>query len=260
MISKTFRIALAIVVASFAVSSAAGATCSNASLSGPYGFTTGGTNAAGAPVTHVSQFTFDPTTGTYTGESIASEGGVIITSPITATYAVAANCTVTATVTTGSQSQNLAFVVTSTGFLAIDQKTGVISQGFGVKQGSPTCTNAGVEGSFGFNVAGVLLAGARGGVTGPVAFIGELEFSVDASGNGVISGNIAGIEDGTVLTFAGEPVTGSYAVDPKCRGWAAITPQGLPEMHFRFVVVDGGNEMLAIETNDDTVVSGTLQR
>ena len=165
MISRTFRVALIIVLASFALSSAAWATCSNASLSGPYGFTTGGTNAAGAPVTHVSQFTFDPTTGTYTGESIASEGGVIITTPVTATYAVAANCTVTATVTTGSQSQNLAFVVTSTGFLAIDQKTGVISQGFGVKQGSPTCTNAGVEGSFGFNVAGVLLAGARGGVT-----------------------------------------------------------------------------------------------
>jgi hypothetical protein len=31
-------------------------------------------------------------------------------------------------------------------------------------------------------------------------------------------------------------------------------------MHFRFAVVDGGNEMLAIETDPDTVVSGTLQR
>jgi hypothetical protein len=31
-------------------------------------------------------------------------------------------------------------------------------------------------------------------------------------------------------------------------------------MHFRLVVVDGGKEMLAIETDADTVVSGTLQR
>jgi len=39
MISKTFRIALTIVLASFALSSAAwAATCSNASLSGTYGF------------------------------------------------------------------------------------------------------------------------------------------------------------------------------------------------------------------------------
>ena len=31
-------------------------------------------------------------------------------------------------------------------------------------------------------------------------------------------------------------------------------------MHFSFVVVDDGKEMLAIETDADTVVSGTLQR
>jgi len=33
-------------------------------------------------------------------------------------------------------------------------------------------------------------------------------------------------------------------------------PKGLPEMHFHFVVVDCGKQLLAIET----VVSGTLQR
>jgi hypothetical protein len=31
-------------------------------------------------------------------------------------------------------------------------------------------------------------------------------------------------------------------------------------MHFSFVVVDCGKELLAIETDADTVVSGTLQR
>jgi len=46
MISKTFRIARMIVIASFALSSAAwAATCSNASLSGTYGFLGEGTNA-----------------------------------------------------------------------------------------------------------------------------------------------------------------------------------------------------------------------
>lgn len=49
MISKTFRIARMIVLASFALSSAAGATCSNASLSGTYGFLHGGVDAHGAP-------------------------------------------------------------------------------------------------------------------------------------------------------------------------------------------------------------------
>ena len=41
---------------------------------------------------------------------------------------------------------------------------------------------------------------------------------------------------------------------------ATITPKGHSEMHFSFVVVDDGKEMLAIETDADTVVSGTLQR
>jgi hypothetical protein len=30
-------------------------------------------------------------------------------------------------------------------------------------------------------------------------------------------------------------------------------------MHFQLVVVDGGNKMLAIETDANTVVSGTLE-
>ena len=37
-------------------------------------------------------------------------------------------------------------------------------------------------------------------------------------------------------------------------------PKGLPEMHFHFVVVDCRKELLAVETDPDTVVSGTLQR
>ena len=74
----------------------------------------------------------------------------------------------------------------------------------------------------------------------------------------VVSRRIAGSEDGTFLTFAEEPVTGSYRVGTDCRGRATITPEGHSEMHFSLVVVDSGNEMLALETDADTVVSGTL--
>ena len=255
MVSKMCRIASMIVLGTFVFSSAAwAATCSNASLSGTYGLLKGGTDRAGQPTTGVSQLTFDSTKGTYTGEDTSSHDGVITTVHVTGTYTVAPNCTVAAI----ALGDNLAFVVTSTGFLIVNQKTGVTAEGFGVKQGSPTCTNAGVLGRFGFETTGVFLAGAP--ATGPVAFIGELKLTVNPSGEGVISGHVAGSEDGTILTFAEEPVTGSYWVAPDCRGGASITPKGSSEMHFRFVVVDGGNEMLAIETDADTVVSGTLQR
>jgi hypothetical protein len=217
-------------------------------------------DAHGAPAVAVTQLTFDPAKGTYTGEDLENIDGVMVLSSLTATYSVAKDCTVTAqvTLTTSGQSENVnvSFVVTSTGFLFLFQKPGAISSGFAVKQGSPTCTNNGVEGSFGFETTGIFLAGAP--ATGPVAFIGELKLTVDPSGAGVISGHIAGSEDGTILTFAGEPVTGSYKVDRDCRGTASITPQGQPEMHFSFVVVDDGKEMLAVETDADTVVNGTL--
>lgn len=250
MISKTLRIAGMIVLASFALSSAAGATCSNASLSGTYGFLHDGTDGNGTPSSAaVSQITFDSTTGTFTGETKASHDGVITTFSFAGIYAIASNCTGTGTPMGGSP---FSIVVTSTGFLALH----LFSEGFAVKQGSPTCTNAGVKGSFGFETTGVFLAGAP--ATGAVAFIGKLNLKVNPSGEGVISGHVAASEDGTFLTL--EPVTGSYTVAKNCTGRATITPKGRSEMHFSLVVVDGGNEMLAVETDADTVVSGTLQR
>jgi hypothetical protein len=248
MISKTFRIARMIALASFALSSAAwAATCSNASLSGTYGFLHDGTDSNGAPATAaVSQITFDSTTGTFTVETTASHGGVIATESLTGTYAVASNCTGTGNPTGASP---FSIVVTPKGFLALH----LFSEGFAVKQGSPTCTDAGVKGRFGFETSGVFLAEAPATA---VAFIGELRLTVNSSGEGVISGHLAASEDGTFVTEV--PVTGSYRVGADCRGRATIRPKGLPEMHFSLVVVDCGKEMLAIETDPDTVVSGSL--
>jgi len=267
MISKTSCIARMIVLASFALSSAAwaagsNAPCSNASLSGTYGFLHGGRDSHGAPAAAVTQLTFDSTKGTFAGEDTENTDGVIGTSSVNATYTVAPNCTVTARVTLVSggavENVNVSFVVTPTGFLFLFQKPGAISSGFGVKQGFANCTNAGVAGSFGFETTGLFLAGAP--AIGPVAFIGELKLTVNASGKGVINGRLAASEDGTILTFAEEPVTGSYTVDKDCRGTATITPQGQPALNFSFVVVDGGNEMLALETDADAVVNGTLTK
>ena len=248
MISKTFRIARMIVLVTFALGSTAwAATCSNASLSGTYGFLHLGTDSNGTPATAaVTQITFDSTTGTFTGESTASHDGEIVTDPVTGTYAIASNCTGTGTPTGAIP---FSIVVTSTGFLAVH----LLSEGYAVKQGSPTCTNAGVKGSFGFETTGVFLAGAAAGA---VAFIGELKLTVNSFGEGVISGQVASSEGGAFV--AEEPVTGSYWITPECRGGATITPAGQPEMHFRFVVAAGGNEMLAIETDPQTIVSGSL--
>jgi hypothetical protein len=262
MISKTFRITGMIVLTNFALSSVGWATCSNASLSGTYGFLHSGIGPSGAPTAGVSSITFDSTTGTYKGKDVASHNGVIDTGSLTATYAVASNCTVEATASlSGSPPLDLAFLLTSKGFLYVTQTTGVIAQGFGVKQDSPICTNAGVAGRFGFETTGVFLAGAP--AIGPVAFIAELKLLANPSnpsGEGMISGQLAGTENGTILMFAKEPVTGSYTIGTNCSGRVTIKPKRHSAMHFSLLVVDGGKEMLAIETDANTVVSGTMMK
>jgi hypothetical protein len=251
MSSKMFRIAPLIVLAFLALSSTAFATCSTDSLSGTYGFVHDGTDSTGTPATAaVSQITFDSSTGTFTVETTASHEGMVVTSSTTGTYTVAPDCTGTGVPAGASP---FSFVVTSTGFVALH----LLSEGFAVKQGPSTCTNAGVQGSFGFEATGIFLAGPA---TGAVAFIGELKLIVNPAGEGGIIGHLASSEDGTYLTFPDEPVTGSYTVDTDCRGRVTIQPKGFPEMHFSFVVVDGGKEMLAVETDANTVVSGALQR
>jgi hypothetical protein len=248
LISKTIRIALTIVLAGFALSSAArAATCSNASASGIYGSLGEGTSPAGQPETSLFQFNLDPSTGTITG---TDETGT----SVTGTYQVAPDCTLTGTTTKGESTHLFSAVVTSNGMESVSGNPGATNGGFWVAQGSPTCSNAGIEGGFAFAVRGSFLAGAP--FTGPVILIGELEFRANASGDGVISGHIAGSENGTILAFA--EATGSYSVDANCKGTFTITPRGGSALNFSLVIVDSGKEILALETDADTVVGGTL--
>ncbi len=256
---KIFRTAPMIVLAGIALSSAAWGKCSNSSMSGIYGYLGGGTDSDGTPTASLIQFTFDSSAGTFTGTITISHDGAIETGSISGTYAVASNCTVTGTYTIGSETENFSAVFTSTGGIKfVIGKPGATNGGFLVAQGSPKCTNAGIKGSLGFAATGVFLTGAP--FTGPVDLIGELVLSVNKSGNGVISGEVAGSESGTILTFADEPVTGSYTVGSNCLGTLSITPEGQSALNFSFMVVDGGKEKVAIETDADTVVTGTLQR
>lgn len=265
MISKPLVVAHTIILASLALGSRAGAapqpataggSCSNASLSGTYGKLYGGAAVDGTPTVSVQRVTFDSLTGKFSSYTTASHNGVISSAAVPGIYAVAPDCTVAATYFLGTMKNDFSMVPTSTGFFYTSQWPSATTEGFGVKRGSPTCTNAGIAGSFGFEVTGVLVDGAP--ITGPVAFIGALTFTTDSSGSGAIGGRLAGSENGTIYTFAQTPVTGSYEVNNNCWGKAAITPKGLPEMHFRFLVVDGGKQLLAIETDANTVVSGTL--
>ena len=257
MVAKIFRAVLTSILASFVLSSPAWATCSNTSLSGVYGFVGGGTN--GSATVSLDQLTLVPSTGKFSGTQMTSTGGVFVTTSISGAYTVASNCSVTGTYTVGSKTQPFSGVVISNGkMLEADGKPTATIGGSLVAKGSPTCTNAGIAGTFGLQAKGSFVTGAP--FTGPVILIGQLVFSVNASAQGVIIGHVAGSENGTILTFAGEPVTGSYSVSANCTGTATITPAGKPAFHYTFVVVNSGKELMAIETDAHTVVSGILDR
>jgi hypothetical protein len=66
------------------------------------------------------------------------------------------------------------------------------------------------------------------------------------TGDEVLSGQLPVTEDGTILTFAREPVTGSYAIGKDCGGRATVRPKRRAAMHFSLLATDSGKEMLAI--------------
>jgi hypothetical protein len=54
-------------------------------------------------------------------------------------------------------------------------------------------------------------------------------------------------------------VTGSYTEKSDCLGTAQVTPKGSAAMNFNTVEVNGGKELLLIETDSGTFLSGTAQ-
>jgi hypothetical protein len=54
-------------------------------------------------------------------------------------------------------------------------------------------------------------------------------------------------------------VTGTYTEASNCTGKVQITPAGLAALHFNAVFVNGGKELLLIETDSGTVIGGIAQ-
>jgi hypothetical protein len=260
MISKTFRTASVIVFVTLALTSGAWAACSNSSVSGTYGFQGNGADGSGLPTALLGQFTIDSSNLTFSGTETVSDDGVIAPNlPLTGTYSIASNCTGTGTIAVnGGKASDIYFVVTSVGLRTLYGKTGTTEASMATPQGTATCTNAGVKGAFGFEVGGIFFTGAP--FVGPVALVGELSLTTNASGDGVINGLMSASEDGTIYTFTETPVTGSYSITSNCQGTASITLKGQSAMNYALVVVNAGKTIQAIETDPDTTASGTLQR
>jgi hypothetical protein len=87
---------------------------------------------------------------------------------------------------------------------------------------------------------------------GQVAYLEQ----VILDGKGNVSGSGTFSLAGAIYTV---PITGTYTENADCTGSAQITPQGYSTLNFNFVVVNVGKEILLVEADTNTIVSGNMQ-
>jgi hypothetical protein len=228
---------------------AAYATCTNASVKGVFGITSSGLNGSAQPASSVYQITADGN-GNVTGSATKSINGSIVTFTFTGTYAVATNCTGTATFNNqNGTTEHDDFVLdqANKGAFLIQIDNNHVESSVAVAQGTATCTNLGVKHTYATEATGLIIG------TGQVAFVGQLKLN----GAGALTGTETISLNGAITS--GVPVTGTYQINSNCTGTAAITPQGSPTRNVNLVIVNGGKELMVIETDANTVVVGALQ-
>ena len=228
-----------------AVGSAAAASCSNATTKGVYGFIFAG-SAGGQPTTSVGQATFDGKGGVSVSQT-QSVNGTIQTSSFTGTYSIAKNCTGTLVDSENGATTNFVLDDGNKGAQLILAISGYVYSGFSLAEGTVTCGLTGKKQTFAAN-----LTGTDNGI-GQAATVGQL--ILDGKGN--VSGTGTFSLSGTIIS---DTITGTYTEDANCTGTAQITPSGFSTLNFNFVVVNGGKELLLIETDSGTIVSGTAQQ
>lgn len=115
-------------------------------------------------------------------------------------------------------------------------------------QAQPSCANASLNGSFGYTNTGTILAGPD---AGPFAGVGRQTF--DGKGNTQATATVS--VNGNIFHVT---IKGTYVVNSDCTGSMILTVSAGPETfanHVDLVVVDGGAEFRAINTDPGSVIT-----
>lgn len=251
MISRILHKSLLIVAAVLALGLAAWGQCSNANVTGKYGFFGSGQDKNGHPIAFLGYINANGT-GAFSGTETGSDDGAVFTNvPLTGTYSIKSDCT--GTVTSKLKGQKMtnhsALVVLSGGksLQSLSTDAPNVQTGTAQARGKVTCTLAGLKGNFGIEASGVFSG------VGAVALDGLFVL------NG--KGNVSGSESGSIAgsIFTRQSISGTYTVASNCTGTMTFTVLGQTE-HSSFVVTNGGKGMLLVETDAGTVVGGFGQQ
>jgi hypothetical protein len=123
------------------------------------------------------------------------------------------------------------------------------------QQQSGECSNANLQGSFGYTSTGTLtLAYVPPPFAGPFAEVGQQTF--DGQGNTDATATLSA--NGNIMTVT---ITGTYTVNPDCTGsWTLNIPALDATVHADFVIDDAGAEVRAIATDSGVVESRVYKK
>jgi hypothetical protein len=222
--------------------------CTNLTIKGSYGFLLTGTKS-NTSAAIVGQITADGS-GHLTGSETVSANGVISSNvALTGKYSISAACTGTAQITaSGFSAANYKITIVSTGkqIEMVDTDSGTTESGYALARGTSTCTPAALKATFGSQ------GGGFNSSLVPYAVAGQTKLD----GLGHISGSQTESSGGVI--FSGL-VTGTYTVNPDCTGSATTSFHGL-SAHTNFVIVNGDNSILAIETDAGFIVTTAIAK
>ena len=118
-------------------------------------------------------------------------------------------------------------------------------------QGNPTvCTNATLDGDYGFIVTG-MRPSAPGGPIEMIVGVAMTHF--DGNGNLTQTDNIHGSISG--FPAPDRKGTGTYSINADCSGTMTLSNPGAPTLTLRIVVVDNGNEVRAAVVDPTATVT-----
>lgn len=225
------------------------AGCSNASLNGPFGYFHGRPSGAAGQKVVVGQIIADGN-GNVTGSWTMSLNGAVFSGSLAGTYSIAKNCVGTLTLSNEDQSPADYTIVLDDshhGFQMLQTDAGTAQPGFAVAQGKATCGLTGKKQVLALNLLGTEY---------PSDQIAAIVGQVTLDGKGNVSGTETFSVGGVISSSSS---TGTYAVSADCTGTVQILPSGGSPLNFNAVVVGGGKQMLLIESDNDTTVSGAAQ-
>ncbi len=222
--------------------------CSNASLQGNYGYLVSGT-AGGNSVTIMGQLFADGAGGITGYQSASYNGSIQDLLTLTGSYKISSKCAGSATLAPqgGTTATYNLTILTSGKLQLVAADSGTVESGFALPQGVESCSTAKTKGVFSLTENGAIVG------QGAASFGGQWTLR----SNGTIAGTRWGSVNGAISS--GDAISGAFKIIKICQGGAVIGVNQQSPIHLSLVVVDSEREVLFLQTDAGTVLSGTLE-